>query len=164
MLIIRRLQKRPNFRENQSKTSVRGKESILVSGKLSLYKTNWINTEARSYFRQKDIRDIFFHESARIRTNAGRALFASIRKEWIILLHAPLSLFISHRFHRSTQMRNPPIRRLGERKDLWRSVRSVWHSPTMISSHRFHRSTQMRNPPIVRLGERKNLWRSVRKI
>ena len=72
-----------------------------MGGKLSLYKTNWINTEARSYFRQKDIRDIFFHESARIRTNAGRALFASIRKEWIILLHAPLSLFISHRFHRS---------------------------------------------------------------
>ena len=125
MLIMRRLQKRSNFRENQSKTSVRGKESILVGGKLSLYKTKWINTEARSYFRQKDIKDIFFHESARIRTNVGRALLASIYKEWIILPHVPLSLFISHRFHRFPQMYNPPIGRHDERKDLWRSVRKI---------------------------------------
>lgn len=47
---MRRLQKRSNFRENQSKTSVRGKESILVSGKLSLYKTNETDRQKRGSF------------------------------------------------------------------------------------------------------------------
>lgn len=82
MLIMRRLQKRSNFRENQSKTSVRGKESILVSGKLSLYKTNETD-------RQK--RGSFFVVLPQI--------FISIKSYFVDYSEIfSLRLFISHRF------------------------------------------------------------------
>ena len=47
---MKQLQKRSNFRENQSKTGVREKESILVGGKLSLYKTNETDRQKRGSF------------------------------------------------------------------------------------------------------------------
>ena len=97
-----------------------------MGGKLSLYKTNWMKTERRSLYRQKDIKDIFFHESARMRAESSSRRFVKSgpfysMSHWAFLFLTDLQGCVTLL---SSEMANARI--CG---DLWRSV---WHSPTII--------------------------------